>query len=153
MATGALISSATQQGYRGKVRTRRKDARARPTLDERTASWYARRVTKRVLIVGSGAREHALAKAIASAGADVWIAPGNAGTAARGRNAAVRSDDVDGLVALALRVAVTLVVVGPELPLTLGLVDALAAKGVLAFGPTRAAARLEGSKAFMKRFL
>jgi phosphoribosylamine--glycine ligase len=110
-------------------------------------------VTKRVLIVGSGAREHALAKAIASAGADVWIAPGNAGTAAVGRNAAVRSDDVDGLVALALRVAVTLVVVGPELPLTLGLVDALAAKGVLAFGPTRAAARLEGSKAFMKRFL
>jgi phosphoribosylamine--glycine ligase len=110
-------------------------------------------VTKRVLIVGSGAREHALAKAIAKTGADVWIAPGNAGTSSVGRNIAIRSGDVDGLVALALREAVDLVVVGPELPLTLGLVDALAAKGVLAFGPTRAAARLEGSKAFMKRFL
>jgi phosphoribosylamine--glycine ligase len=94
-----------------------------------------------------------LARAIAAAGADVWIAPGNAGTLGVGRNVAVRSDDVDGLVALAQRERVDLVVVGPELPLTLGLVDALAAKGVLAFGPTRAAAQLEGSKAFMKRFL
>jgi phosphoribosylamine--glycine ligase len=110
-------------------------------------------VAKRVLLVGSGAREHALARAIAVAGADVWIAPGNAGTLGVGRNVAVRSDDVNGLVALALRERVDLVVVGPELPLTLGLVDALAAKGVLAFGPTRAAAQLEGSKAFMKRFL
>jgi len=110
-------------------------------------------VAKRVLLVGSGAREHALARAIAAAGADVWIAPGNAGTLGVGRNVAVRSDDVDGLVALAQRERVDLVVVGPELPLTLGLVDALAAKGVLAFGPTRAAAQLEGSKAFMKRFL
>jgi phosphoribosylamine--glycine ligase len=110
-------------------------------------------VAKRVLLVGSGGREHALARAIAAAGADVWIAPGNAGTLGVGRNVAVRSDDVDGLVALAQRERVDLVVVGPELPLTLGLVDALAAKGVLAFGPTRAAAQLEGSKAFMKRFL
>jgi phosphoribosylamine--glycine ligase len=60
---------------------------------------------------------------------------------------------VPGLVELAVREAVDLVVVGPEAPLTLGLVDALAARGVLAFGPTRAAARLEGSKVFMKRFL
>lgn len=110
-------------------------------------------MAKRVLLVGSGGREHALARAIAAAGADVWIAPGNAGTLGVGRNVAVRSDDVDGLVALAQRERVDLVVVGPELPLTLGLVDALAAKGVLAFGPTRAAAQLEGSKAFMKRFL
>lgn len=110
-------------------------------------------MTRRVLIVGSGAREHALARAVASSGADVWIAPGNGGTSAVGRNVAVLSDDVEGLVDLAIREHVDLVVVGPELPLTLGLVDALAAKGVLAFGPTRAAARLEGSKAFMKRFL
>jgi len=110
-------------------------------------------VAKRVLIVGSGAREHALAKAIALGGADVLIAPGNAGTFRVGRNVAVRSDDVDGLVALALCEDADLVVVGPELPLTLGLVDALAVKGVVAFGPTRAAARLEGSKAFMKGFL
>jgi phosphoribosylamine--glycine ligase len=68
------------------------------------------------------------------------------------RNAAVRADDVPGLVDLALSEKVDLVVVGPELPLTLGLVDALQARGVAAFGPTRAAARLEGSKAFMKHF-
>lgn len=109
-------------------------------------------MTKRVLIVGSGAREHALARAIAASGARTWIAPGNGGTSAVGCNVEVQSEDVDGLVGVALRENVDLVVVGPELPLTLGLVDALAAKGVLAFGPTLAAARLEGSKAFMKRF-
>jgi phosphoribosylamine--glycine ligase len=108
---------------------------------------------KRVLIVGSGAREHALSKAAALAGAVVIIAPGNPGTARVGRNVLVKVDDVPGLVDLAVRESVDVVVVGPELPLALGLVDALAARGVLAFGPTRAAARLEGSKAFMKRFL
>jgi phosphoribosylamine---glycine ligase len=69
------------------------------------------------------------------------------------RNVAVRADDVPGLVALAAAESVDFVVVGPELPLTLGLVDALTAKGILTFGPTRAAAALEGSKAVMKRFL
>ena len=106
----------------------------------------------RVVIVGAGAREHALGTAIAASGHDVLFAPGNAGTAAVGRNAPVRVDDVPGLVELAVSEKADLVVVGPELPLTLGLVDALVARGVRAFGPTRAAARLEGAKAFMKRF-
>ena len=107
---------------------------------------------KRVLIVGSGAREHALATAIVASGHHVIVAPGNAGTALVARNVDVRSDDVPRLVELAAAEQVDLVVVGPELPLTLGLVDALSARGLRAFGPTRAAARLEGSKSFMKRF-
>jgi phosphoribosylamine--glycine ligase len=106
----------------------------------------------RVVVVGSGAREHALGAAIAQAGHSVLVAPGNAGTAAIGRNVAVMADDVDGLVELAVNEKADLVVVGPELPLTLGLVDALSARGIRAFGPSKAAARLEGSKAFMKRF-
>jgi phosphoribosylamine--glycine ligase len=106
----------------------------------------------RVIIVGAGAREHALGAAFARAGHHVITAPGNAGTESIGRNAPVRADDLPALVDLAVRERADLVVVGPELPLTLGLVDALAARGILAFGPTRAAARLEGSKVFMKRF-
>ena len=109
--------------------------------------------TTRVLVVGSGAREHALARALAGSGRELLIAPGNAGTGTLGRNVAVPPNDVAGLVDLARRETVDLVVVGPELPLTLGLADALAEAGVPAFGPTRAAARLEGSKAFMKRLL
>ena len=109
----------------------------------------------RVIVVGSGAREHALAAAIASRELhELIVSPGNAGTASVPgcRNADVRADDVPGLVELAVRERASLVVVGPEQPLVLGLVDALAARGVRAFGPSRAAARLEGSKAFMKRF-
>jgi phosphoribosylamine--glycine ligase len=106
----------------------------------------------RVLVVGSGAREHALAAALAASGHEVIASPGNAGTETVGRNVAVRADDIGGIVELATREHTHLVVVGPELPLVLGLVDALQACGVNAFGPNRAAARLEGSKAFMKRF-
>jgi phosphoribosylamine--glycine ligase len=108
--------------------------------------------TAKVLIVGAGAREHALGAALAAEGHAVVTAPGNAGTETVGRNAAVRADDVPGLIDLAVRERADLVVVGPELPLTLGVVDGLAAQGLRAFGPTRAAARLEGSKVFMKRF-
>ena len=106
---------------------------------------------RRILIVGAGAREHALASALAEH--DLLIAPGNGGTATVGRNVAIAATDIAGLVALAERERVDLVIVGPEAPLTLGLVDALEAKGIAAFGPSRAAARLEGSKAFMKEFL
>jgi phosphoribosylamine--glycine ligase len=106
----------------------------------------------RILVVGSGAREHALALGLAGPDREVIIAPGNAGTAAVGRNVAVNADDVAALVDLAAREKVALAVVGPELPLTLGLADALAARGVRVFGPTRAAAQLEGSKCFSKRF-
>jgi phosphoribosylamine---glycine ligase len=109
------------------------------------------RAPARILIVGGGAREHALATALRDH--DLVIAPGNAGTASLGRNVDVAATDVAALVALAERERVELVVVGPEAPLTLGLVDALTAKAIPAFGPSRAAARLEGSKAFMKEFL
>jgi phosphoribosylamine--glycine ligase len=106
---------------------------------------------RRILIVGGGAREHALAVALREH--DLVIAPGNGGTARVGRNVPIPVTDVAGLVALAERERVDLVVIGPEAPLTLGLVDALAEKSIPAFGPSRAAARLEGSKAFMKEFL
>jgi phosphoribosylamine--glycine ligase len=105
----------------------------------------------RVLIVGSGAREHALAAGVEQGGHTVLVAPGNGGTGERNRAAAW--NDVGAVVELAVREKVDLVVVGPELPLTLGLVDALEARGVRAFGPSKAAARLEGSKVFMKRFV
>ncbi len=106
----------------------------------------------RVLVVGGGAREHAIAWQLGREGCEVIVAPGNAGTSAVARNAAVRVDDVDAIVALASRERVSLVVVGPELPLTLGVIDALLAKRIAAFGPSRDAAQLEGSKAHMKRF-
>ena len=107
----------------------------------------------KVLVVGSGSREHAIVRRLASEGNVVLCAPGNGGTARDGANRPVQADDVDGLVALALVERVDLVVVGPEVPLTLGLVDALAEAKIAAFGPTKSAARLEGSKVFMKQFL
>ncbi len=109
----------------------------------------------RILVVGGGGREHALGAALASHGHELRFAPGNAGTDAlagpgRQANRAVRADDVAGLVNLALAEGVDLVVVGPEAPLVAGLVDALEARGVPAFGPTAACAALEGSKAHAK---
>jgi phosphoribosylamine--glycine ligase len=112
---------------------------------------HASHASRRILIVGGGAREHALGAGLRrSAAHALTFAPGNAGTEALGRNVDVSVSDVDALVALAVTEAVDLVVVGPELPLTLGLTDALAAAGIRAFGPSKEAARLEGSKAFMK---
>jgi phosphoribosylamine--glycine ligase len=107
-------------------------------------------VGARVLVVGGGGREHALVAALVAdpvVGA-VVAAPGNPGIAALARCAPVRVDDVDALVALAVAERVDLVVVGPEAPLVAGLVDALAARDVPAFGPSAEAARLEGSKAY-----
>jgi len=108
----------------------------------------------KVLVVGGGGREHALVWSLAGSPlvTEVWCAPGNAGIARDARLLAVASDDLDGLVAAALAERVDLVVVGPELPLVLGLVDRLEAAGIKAFGPSAAAARLEGSKAFTKAF-
>ena len=83
---------------------------------------------------------------------EVLCAPGNAGIAELARCLPVTADDIDGLVTLARAEDVGLVVVGPELPLVLGLVDRLRAAGIKAFGPSAAAARLEGSKAFTKAF-
>jgi phosphoribosylamine--glycine ligase len=107
-----------------------------------------------VLVIGSGGREHALCWALAASPlvAGVVCAPGNAGIAEIAECVDVRADDLDGLVALARERSLDLVVVGPELPLVLGLVDRLREAGIRAFGPTAAAARLEGSKAFAKAF-
>jgi phosphoribosylamine---glycine ligase len=111
----------------------------------------------KVLIIGGGGREHALAwKAAQSPLVDeVLIAPGNAGTARepRVRNVPVAATDIDGLVALAQAEAVGLTIVGPEQPLVDGVVDRFEAAGLMCFGPSAAAARLEGSKAFTKAFL
>ena len=108
--------------------------------------------SRKVLLVGGGAREHALGAGIAASATPVTLlfAPGNAGTAALGTNVPVGMGDVPALVDLAVREQVDLVIVGPELPLVLGLVDALEARGIPAFGPSKAAARREGSKAFMQ---
>jgi phosphoribosylamine---glycine ligase len=111
----------------------------------------------KVLIVGGGGREHALAWKCAAAArvAEVLVAPGNAGTAEepRVRNVGVAADDIAALLRLARAERVDLTIVGPEAPLVAGLVDAFAEAGLSCFGPRRAAARLEGSKAFAKEFL
>ena len=113
--------------------------------------------TDTVLVVGGGGREHALCWKLAQSPEVglVLCAPGNAGTAGEPgvENVAVRTDDLPALVALATDRAVDLVVVGPEVPLTLGLADQLDRAGVPVFGPSKAAAELEGSKAFSKAFM
>ena len=110
-----------------------------------------------VLIVGGGGREHALAwKAAQSAQVEkVFVAPGNAGTAreAKIENIAIAADDVAALKDFALNNKIGITIVGPEAPLVLGIVDDFRAAGLKIFGPTKAAAQLEGSKAFTKDFL
>jgi len=108
----------------------------------------------RIVIVGAGGREHALAWRLSQdPGVEVVGAPGNAGIAAIGRTVNVDPTDADRVVALAKRESADLVVVGPEAPLVAGVVDALRADGIDAFGPDRAAAQLEGSKIFSKEFM
>ncbi len=106
----------------------------------------------KILVVGSGGREHALAWKLAQSPrvTRIFAAPGNPGTATVATNVALAADDVEGLVAFAVAEGIDLTVVGPEAPLVLGLVDRLQAQGLRAFGPTAAAARLEGSKGFAK---
>jgi len=106
----------------------------------------------RILVVGSGGREHALCWAIAASPLcrKLYCAPGNAGIAQEAECVAITVDDVAGIVEFAKRERVDFVVVGPELPLVLGLVDRLGEAGIKAFGPSAQAAALEGSKAFMK---
>jgi phosphoribosylamine---glycine ligase len=108
----------------------------------------------RILLVGSGGREHALAWAISASPLcdELIAAPGNAGIAELARCVPVGAGDLEGLVRLAREERVDLVVVGPEQPLVLGLVDRLEEAGIPAFGPRKAPAQLEGSKAFMKEF-
>jgi phosphoribosylamine--glycine ligase len=109
----------------------------------------------RVLLLGSGGREHALAWKLAQSPrlSELLCGPGNPGTARLGRNVPLKADAPDAVAALARQERVDLVVVGPEAPLVAGVADALAAEGIACFGPVAAAARLEGSKAFAKEVM
>lgn len=108
----------------------------------------------RILVIGSGAREHALARALSldPASSAVVVAPGSPGTArlAKTQNVPVQAEDPAAVAALALEVSADLVVVGPEAPLVAGVADAVRAAGIPVFGPDGAAAQIEGSKAFAK---
>ena len=106
----------------------------------------------RILVVGGGGREHALCWAIAKSPLcdTLFCAPGNGGIGGVAECVAIAADNVDALVRFAAEQAIDFVVVGPEQPLVAGLVDRLEASGIAAFGPTAGAARLEGSKGFMK---
>ncbi|MDQ3663906.1 MAG: phosphoribosylamine--glycine ligase, partial [Actinomycetota bacterium] len=108
-----------------------------------------------VLVLGSGGREHALVRSLAADEAvdGLHVAPGNPGAAALAQAHPVEATDGDAVAALAVRLGVDLVVVGPEAPLVAGVADAVRAAGVACFGPSRAAARLEGSKAFAKEVM
>jgi phosphoribosylamine--glycine ligase len=114
-------------------------------------------VTYKVLIVGGGGREHALAWKCAQSPrvSEIWVAPGNAGTALEPKvhNVAVAAEDVQALVAFAKQQPIDLTIIGPEAPLVLGVVDAFEQAGLRCFGPRQAAAQLEGSKAYTKAFL
>lgn len=111
----------------------------------------------KVLIIGGGGREHALAWKFAQSDKvkDVFVAPGNGGTATmnKGTNVDIAADDIEGLKAFAKNENIDLTVVGPEVALVAGVVDAFRADGLKVFGPDASAARLEGSKAFSKRFM
>jgi phosphoribosylamine--glycine ligase len=109
----------------------------------------------KVLVVGSGAREHALAWRLAQSTrlTELHAAPGNPGIATLGRCHPVRADDGDGLLALAATLEIDLAVIGPEAPLVAGVADVLRQNGVAVFGPSAEAARIEGSKSFAKEVM
>jgi len=109
----------------------------------------------KVLVVGSGGREHALAWKLSQSPLSerVFVAPGNAGTEADAENVDIQPGDFESMISFCRRAAIDLVVVGPEQPLCDGLVDVLGDNRIRAFGPSRAAAQLEGSKVFCKQTL
>lgn len=109
----------------------------------------------KVLVIGSGGREHALAWKIAQSPQveALYCAPGNGGTAQIAVNVPLKETDIESLARYALEQQIDLTVIGPELPLMLGLVDYFQERGLRVFGPTQAAARLEGSKVFAKEFM
>ncbi len=111
----------------------------------------------KILVIGSGGREHALAWKVAQSplAEKVFVAPGNAGTALEEKleNVPIEVEAIDELVRFALNQEIGLTIVGPEVPLVMGITDAFNAAGLRCFGPTRGAAQLEGSKSFTKDFL
>jgi phosphoribosylamine--glycine ligase len=109
----------------------------------------------KILVVGSGGREHALAWKIAQSplAKKVFCAPGNAGTLSVGENVSIDPTDINGLVEFAMKEKIDLTVVGPEVPLAMGIVDEFEAKDLKIFGPSKSAAELEGSKVFAKQFM
>ncbi len=108
----------------------------------------------KILVVGGGGREHALAFAIKRSPlcSELFCAPGNAGTAQIAHNINIKDSDIDAIVSFCLENRIGLVVVGPEVPLALGLVDELNIRGIKAFGPSKNAAQIEASKSFSKQF-
>ncbi len=108
-----------------------------------------------ILLIGSGGREHALAWKIAQSPrcGKLYILPGNPGTAACGENVAIKADEIEEFARFAEEKKIDLTIVGPDDPLALGVVDAFAARGLRIFGPTKAAARIESSKAFAKELM
>lgn len=109
----------------------------------------------KVLIIGSGGREHAIAWKLSRSKkvTRLYIAPGNPGTKQHGENVAIAAEDIEGLKEFAKKERIDLTVVGPELPLTLGVTDAFEEAGLKIFGPTKAAAELEASKVFSKELM
>ena len=109
----------------------------------------------KILVVGGGGREHAVAWKLAQSQGvkEVYVAPGNPGTATVGQNVPVPSQHPSAVVKIAADLGVELVIIGPEAPLVEGVIDALNAAGIPAIGPTQAAAQLEGSKIFSKKFM
>ena len=109
----------------------------------------------KVLVVGNGAREHTIAWKLAQSStlSRLYVAPGNAGTLQTAENLAIKADDIDGLLRFALERGIDLTVVGPEAPLGAGIVDRFQEAGLLIFGPTQAAARIETSKSFAKELM
>ena len=109
----------------------------------------------RVLVVGGGAREHAIAWKLAQSPRrpELFAAPGNPGTAELGTNLPVAAEDIGGMIEAARRHDIDLTVIGPEAPLVAGMADAFHREGLRVFGPTSAAARIEGSKSFAKQIM
>src|SRR5262245_5883996 len=109
----------------------------------------------KILVIGSGGREHALVWKISQSPRvkKIYCAPGNAGTSQLAENISIKVDDLQGLLNFALKEKIDMTMVGPELPLTLGIVDLFKEKGLAIFGPNQKAAILEGSKAWTKKFL
>lgn len=109
----------------------------------------------KILVIGNGGREHALAWKLKQSPRveQLFIAPGNPGTATLGTNVPIKSDNIEKLAQFAVEQKIDLTVVGPEIPLTLGIIDEFHRRGLRAWGPSKAAAQLEGSKVAMKEFL